>query len=509
MSSIRSGKRIRSLEDINVRATRAANSFLAMGIYAGDVVALMLRNDFPFFEATYAANLIGAYATPVNWHSTAAEAQHILEDSGAKAVIVHADLLPAIEAVIPKDVHVFVVATPPEIAAAYGFEPCAVPSGRTDWDEFVEEGDPYPPEAGEPPQSIIYTSGTTGKPKGVRRAAPTPEQAASLRTLLTRGFFPGMAPDEIVTIVAGPMYHSAPNAHALFAGRMGCRIILQPRFDPEEMLRLIERHRVTHIHMVPIMFNRLLRLPDDVKDRYDLSSLRHVIHAAAPVSQPIKRAMIDWWGPVICEYYGSTETSMVTFCTSAEWLAHPGTVGRATPEARIEILGPDGQPLPAGEIGEVAARNLMLADFTYHGDDDKRRRAEKRGLLVPGDIGYLDADGFLHLCDRATDMIISGGANIYPAEIEGELHKMPGVADCAVFGVPDEEFGEAVMAVVQPQPAADLTEAAVRTYLRGLIAGYKVPKQVVFANDLPREDSGKIFKRKLREPYWAGRERNI
>jgi long-chain acyl-CoA synthetase len=219
--------------------------------------------------------------------------------------------------------------------------------------------------------------------------------------------------------------------------------------------------------------------------------------------------MIEWWGPVINEYYGSTETGLVVLCNSEEWLAHPGTVGKAIPEADVRVIDAQGKSLRAGEIGEVVARVMTTADFTYHGDDQKRREAEKVGLIAPGDIGYLDEDGFLYLCDRAKDMVISGGVNIYPAEIESELHKMPGVADCAVFGIPDDEYGEAVCAVVQTQPGQTLDETGVRSYLRARMAGYKVPKRVDFESDLPREDSGKIFKRKLRERYWEGKEKRI
>jgi len=322
------------------------------------------------------------------------------------------------------------------------------------------------------------------------------------------GFDPTRA-ESIVSVMTGPMYHSAPNTYGLIAARLGATMHLQPRFDAEDLLMRIERDRVTHLHMVPIMFNRLLKLPDEVKRRYDLSSLEFVVHAAAPCPAPIKRAMIEWWGPVINEYYGATETGAVTFCNSEEWLAHPGTVGKAVPGADVRVIDADGRTLPVGEIGEIVAVIPDIPDFTYHGDDAKRRASQKSGAIAPGDIGYFDADGFLYLCDRAKDMIISGGVNIYPAEIEAELHKMPGVADCAVFGVPDDEFGEAVHAVVQPQAGASLSEADVKGHLRERISAYKIPKRVDFATDLPREDSGKIFKRKLREPFWEGVERRI
>ena len=344
------------------------------------------------------------------------------------------------------------------------------------------------------------------------RRPPTPEQAAVSGRIIARGF--GFIdylddPSSIVTVVTGPMYHSAPNAYGLVGARLGAKVILQPRFDPQGLLELIETHKVTHIHMVPIMFNRLLKLPAAVREKYNLGSLEFVVHAAAPCPAPIKRAMIDWWGPVINEYYGATETGIVVACNSQEWLAHEGTVGRPIPEAEVKVIDARGNTLPPGQIGEVVAASRVIADFTYHGDDAKRLASQKAGLIAPGDVGYFDADGFLYLCDRAKDMIISGGANIYPAEIEAELARMPGVGDCAVFGIPDEEFGEAVHAVVQPMPGAALTERDVKDHLRAHIAGYKVPKRVEFAAMPPREDSGKIFKRKLREPFWAGLDRRI
>ena len=513
MGGLISGERTLDAATLQDRAARAAAGLASLGIGKGDLIAIFLRNDFPFFEASAAAGLLGAYPTPVNWHYTIDEARYLFENSGAKAIVIHADLIAPIREALPPGVPVLVVPTPLEIAAAYGIsaEARRAPEGSLIWGAWLEGFEPLPPTGVEAPGTIIYTSGTTGRPKGVRRAPPTPEQAAVSATLIGRAFgFVGFgAPDEIVTVVTGPMYHSAPNAYGLASARLGAKVILEPRFDAERLLAMIARERVTHLHMVPIMFNRLLKLPDAVRAKYDLSSLRFVVHAAAPCPPPIKRAMIDWWGPVITEYYGSTEVSAVTFCTSEEWLAHPGTVGRPWPETDLRIIDADGNTLPAGEIGEVVARTRGAPDFTYHGDDEKRRESEKAGLIAPGDIGYFDADGFLYLCDRAKDMIISGGVNIYPAEIEAELLKMPGVADCAVFGIPDEEFGEAICAVVQPSPDAMIDEAGVKLWLRANVAGYKTPRVVELTAELPREDSGKIFKRKLREPYWAGLERRI
>jgi long-chain acyl-CoA synthetase len=312
------------------------------------------------------------------------------------------------------------------------------------------------------------------------------------------------------TIIPAPLYHSAPNTYAALCVRVGAeQIVLMPRFEPEELLRLIEAHRITHIQVVPTMFIRLLKLPEAVRRKYDVSSLEFVVHAAAPCPSDVKQAMIDWWGPVINEYYGATEIGSVVYCTSAEWMAHPGSVGRALPGVELRVLREDGQDCDVGEPGDVYARIIAGTDFTYHGDDAKRRNAERGGLISVGDIGYLDADGFLFLCDRRNDMVISGGVNIYPAEIESALVQLPAVADCAVFGIPDDEMGEALCACIQPAFDAVPDEAEIRAQLRGKVASYKVPKRIVFMEALPREDSGKIFKRRLREPYWAGRERRI
>jgi long-chain acyl-CoA synthetase len=297
--------------------------------------------------------------------------------------------------------------------------------------------------------------------------------------------------------------------YALAAAMRGMDMTLMTGFDAEQFLRIVAEHRATVVQMVPTMFVRMLALPERVRASYDLSSLRRIVHAAAPCPVEVKRAMIEWLGPIIAEYYGGTETGPVVFCTSEEWLAHPGTVGRALEGASVKILDPDGRELAVGASGEVYMWLDVWPDFTYAGDEDKRRAVERDGLISCGDIGYLDADGYLYLNDRASDMVISGGVNVYPAEIEACLQSLQGVRDCAVFGIPDEEFGEALAAYVEPQDGARLSADAVRAHVRTRLAAYKTPRVVEFSHSLPREDTGKIFKRHLREPYWAGRERAI
>jgi long-chain acyl-CoA synthetase len=507
MSRIVSGDRVLEADALAARVARAAGGFKALGIGPGDAVALFLRNDFAFFEASLAAGLAGAYATPINWHYTADEAGYVLADCGAKVLVVHADLYPRIAAAVPAGVAVFGVTTPPEIAAAYGVAAGAA-VGLEDWDAWVARQTPLPAGAPPPRASMIYTSGTTGRPKGVRREPPTPEQQVRLaaRSALTYGLVPG---EDIVVLMNGPMYHSAPNAYGINSARIGASIVLQARFDAEEMLALIERHRITHMHIVPTMFVRLLKLPDDVRRKYDLSSLRFVLHGAAPCPVAVKRAMIEWWGPVIKEYYGSTETGIPVWHDSKDALAKPGTVGRILPGATVKVFDAEGHELPPGGIGEIFMRADASPEFTYHGQEERRAEIGRGDLVTVGDVGWVDEDGFVFLCDRKRDMVISGGVNIYPAEIESVLIGMPGVHDCAVFGIPDEEFGESLCACVEPEPGATLDGASVRAWLKDRVAGFKVPKRVEIAFGLPREDSGKIFKRKLREPYWAAAGRAI
>ena len=507
---VSAGERFRSWTEIVANAARAAGGLAALGVGEDDCVALMLRNDFPTFEVNMAASQLGAYAVPINWHFTPEEAGYILADSGAKILVAHSDLLAQIASGVPAGVKVLVVPTPEEIADAYSLpaEKRRAPEGIETWDGFVAKGPPniQPPKMAR--GSMIYTSGTTGRPKGVRRLPSTPEQQQLAAGEAAKYW--GIKPDpSIVVMMNGPMYHSAPAAYGMGSARLGLPMVLQARFDAEDMLRLIDRHKVSHMHIVPTMLVRLLRLPDAVKRRYDVSSLRWITHGAAPCAPAVKRQMIEWWGPVINEYYGATETGIVVWHNSQEALAKPGTVGHVVDGATLRIVDEQGRDVKQGEVGEIYVRGPHLAEFTYNNDDAKRREIALGDLVTVGDVGYQDADGYVFLCDRKRDMIISGGVNIYPAEIESVLIQMPGVRDCAVFGIPDEEFGEQICAHVEPQAGAAIDATAVRGYLAQHLARYKVPKVVEFSAALPREDSGKIFKRKLRAPYWEKAGRSI
>jgi len=499
-----SGERRISYPGLQTHIGRAATGFQALGLRDGAPVAMMLRNDFALFEVAGGAAALGRPVVPINWHLKAEEVRYILSDSGADILVCHADLLPQIRDGVPGNLRLLVVPTPPEIAAAFNIAPelRQVPAGLTDWHVWRDSHAPSlePPGRSAP---MFYTSGTTGMPKGVRRNPMRPEQVAGSERVgaITYGIKPN---EDQVILMNGPMYHSAPNSYGMMAFRYGCTIVLEPRFDPEDMLQLIAQHRVTHMHMVPTMFVRLLRLPDDIKQRYDLSSLRFVVHGAAPCPPHTKRAMIDWWGPVVHEYFGSTETGIPVWHSAEEALKKPGTVGRAIEGGIVKIFRPDGSLCEVNEPGEIYMRQISVPDFNYHGNAEARAEAGRDGLISVGDVGYLDEDGYLFLCDRKRDMVISGGVNIYPAEIENALIAMDGVRDCAVFGIPDDEFGERLCACIEPEPGAVLSPPAVQDFLRGRLANFKVPKDIQFLEALPREASGKIFKRKLRDPYWEG-----
>ncbi len=503
-----SGDRVLTQAQLQEQVLRAAAGLSALGVGQQDAVAILMRNDTPFLVATFAANRLGAYAVPVNWHFKAAEVAYILTDSGATVLVAHADLYHAVADVIPPGVRVVIVPTPADVLTGYGIRPDAapMPARHAIWDDFLAQHPPAQRDVMPSGGSILYTSGTTGKPKGVRRTPPTPEQVA-VQTRMGRIAY--NAVPGVRSIIPGPLYHSAPISYATRTTPIADLTVIMARFDPIALLESIERDRIEQMFAVPTMFVRLLKLPDAVRAKYDVSSLKFVMHAAAPCPPNVKRAMIEWWGPVIWEFYGGTESGAVTVCNAKDWLRKPGTVGRPVDGAEVAIYDDAGHRVPVGEIGEVFCRIHGLNDFTYQGKAEARAKIERDGLITCGDVGYLDADGYLFLCDRKRDMVISGGVNIYPAEIEAVLLAMPEVADGCVFGIPDDEYGEKLHAVVQPAAGATVDATRVRRFLAEHLANYKVPATVEFKAELPREDTGKIFKRLLREPHWAGRDKRI
>ena len=508
------GERQRARAELEDRALRAASGLKALGVQPGEAVALMLRNDFAFFEGHFAATSMGAYTCTINWHLAAPEVAYVIEDSGTRVLIAHADLLNAVpEAVAAAEksgVIILTVPTPDECRVAYGLdgEQCAVPDGHPVWDDWLSAFEPLAELYDEVTETMYYTSGTTGLPKGVRRYPQIREKAEAYGKM--RDWIYGIEPG-IRGLVAGPLYHSAPNAFSMRAAKQAERMVVMPRFSSEGFLKHVHEHKITNAFMVPTMFVRILKLPEEVRAKYDMSSLKHIMIAAAPCPPDIKRAIIEWWGPVIHEFYGSTELGYMTVCNSEETLERPGTVGRAVDGTTLKALDEDGNEVPVGTPGELYGRMELFADFTYHNRPDERVKVERDGLVTCGDVGYFDEDGYLFLCDRTREMVISGGVNIYPAEIEHELVGMPGVMDCAVFGIPDVEYGERLMAVIQPQAGTTetLTAEAVATYLEGRLAGYKIPREIELRPDLPRDDAGKIYKRRLRDPYWESQTRRI
>ncbi|SDH32020.1 AMP-binding protein [Nonomuraea jiangxiensis] len=454
------------------RVNQVCHGLRARGIGTGDVVAGVLPNGIDALVMVMATGQIGLYYVPVNWHLTAPEMAYILKDCDAKLVVTSPDhAMPGAE--IGTD----------GLAAG---QPDTAPGERT---------------AG---AVMWYTSGTTGFPKGVQRPLPgaEPEALVPLYTWFF-GEVVDLRPGAEVHLVTSPMYHSAPCAHAQFALHLGHTVVITSRFDPENVLELIERYQVSNAMMVPTMFHRMLRLPEDVRNKYDLSSLRQVIHTAAACPVSVKRQIMDWWGPVLYEYYGSTESTIAFAVKPHDWLARPGTVGRPAPTFEVKILDEAGQELPPGEPGMIYVKSAM-GTFEYRKDPAKTAASMRGEWYTPGDIGYLDADGYLFLCDRRTDLIVSGGVNIYPAEIEAALLEHPAVAEVAVIGVPDEEWGHNVVALVQPAegvtPGPELT-ASLLEHCEARIARFKHPKVVEYRDRLPRTPTGKLSRSKVRQDY--------
>jgi long-chain acyl-CoA synthetase len=486
--------------DLLSRVNQITAGLRAAGLRPGDGIAALLPNGSAALEVILAALQAGWYLTPLNWHFTPPELAYIIGDCEAKAFFVHERF-----AEVGAD-----AAGLAGIGAAsrfsYGTVPGFIPV------ETLRDGQPEttPPDrtAG---ATMHYTSGTTGRPKGVRRALSgfTPEDAADLGAGLLQ-FFGVTLGQPNVHLVTSPIYHTAVTVFGGGALHLGHTLVCMESWDAERALALVERYQVTNSHMVPTQFKRMLSLPGETRRGYDVSSMRWLIHAAAPCPVGIKRAMLEWWGPCVYEYYAATEGGG-TIATPQDWLARPGTVGAAWPVSVVVVTDDEGNPCPPGIPGTVYMK-MGESDFEYKDDPAKTAASRRDGMFTVGDIGYLDEDGYLFLCDRKSDMIISGGANIYPAEIEAEIIMHPQVADVAVFGIPDPDWGEQVKAVIQPAPGAepgDALAAEILASLEGRLARMKWPKSIDFTGELPRDPSGKLVKRRLRDPYWTGESAKI
>jgi len=485
------------------RCVASAAALVELGLLPGDAVALMCRNEPLLLELMLAARSIGVDYCMINWHFKGAEVHHILADSGSAVLVVQADLLSQMRDGIPAGVRTFVAQPLPATRRAFAIDGGLLADAPyATWEAFRDARQRAVPPEQRPGSMRAYTSGTTGLPKGVRRQPPTAAQVALANEMYITalGMENGMC---------APMYHSAPSGYVVQAAMRDADLWIEPRFEAEEVLRVIAAERISHLYIVPTMMRRLLQLAPAVRAQYDVRSLRFAASTGAPCDAQTKRSMIEWWGPVLHEAYAASELGYITHIDSHEALRKPGAAGRPLPGATVKVLSEEGIELARGQVGLVYARHAAVTDFTYTHNDAARRRLERDGLWTLGDMGYLDEDGYLFLVDRNSDMVISGGVNIYPAEIEAALHGMPGVADCAVFGIPDDDYGEALLAAVQLVAGASVSAEVMQCWLRERLANYKVPHKFVFHTELPREDTGKIFKRKLREPYWIGRERRI
>jgi long-chain acyl-CoA synthetase len=473
----------RTYTEANANANKLVRALRARGVNAGDGVALMCANRPEFAETASACQRAGFRLTTVNWHLTGDEAGYIVDDCEATAFVADArfanvarqaaDLAPRLKAT---------VAIRDEIDGFERWEKVLAPEDGSNIPDPIVGG------------TMLYTSGTTGRPKGVRRP---PDARGSLAVAMLTAY----RADQHVHLCTGPLYHAAPLAFSLAApAAMGVPIVIMDGWSPERTLALIDEHRVSHTHMVPTMFHRLLSLPDDVKARYDISSLVFVIHGAAPCPVEVKQRLIEWLGPIVWEYYAATEGSG-TLVGSDEWLTKPGTVGKVTPPDQIRILDENGSEARAGTIGTVYLK-APDGKFEYFKAPEKTASAYRNTHFTLGDVGYVDEDGYLFLTDRSAHLIISAGVNIYPAEVEAALLGHPAVGDVGVVGQPDDEWGEIVVAAVEPQPGVEGSDALANELIewcRDRIAHYKCPRRVVFLEQLPRHDNGKLYKHQLRE----------
>jgi long-chain acyl-CoA synthetase len=486
--------------ELEARANRLAHFFRSAGLREGDTVAAILENNEHVHAVMWAARRSGLYYALINTHLTAAEAAYIVDNSGARAVIGSRAMRKVCEGLAEHSP-----------ASGRGPQPGGLPELLLIADDDLDGWQRYPECVADQPSTPIaderegdllqYSSGTTGRPKGIRRELSHVSPAEAPSMLLSLMNAVGITGDSVYLSPA-PLYHTAPLFWSMTVQSLGGTTVVMEKFHPEQALDCIARHHVTHGQFVPAMFVRMLKLPESVRDSYDLTSLRRVVHAAAPCPVDIKKQMIDWWGPIIDEYYASSEAVGASFIRAEEWLAHPGSVGR--PLVGVpHILDENGEELPPGEVGEIYYEGGY--SFEYLKDETKTAASrDSHGWVTVGDVGYLDEDGYLFLTDRRHHMIISGGVNIYPQEAEDMLITHPKVLDAAVFGIPDDEMGQCVKGVVQTVDPADATEAfgeELLAWLRERLAHYKCPRSISFEAQLPRTDTGKLYKQELVKKY--------
>ncbi len=487
---------------VDGRTNQMLTALRGLGLRTGDVIGLLGGNRHEWTETLSAGLHTSAVVVPINWHFSVDEIAYVLENSGATVLVADAEYAEQAEAAAEQ--------AGVGVRVAFG----GSIQGFADYEDLLASASADEPEGQGAGTVMWYTSGTTGRPKGVKSSLIEVggDPAAALAPVEMFVDLLGLPKEGGTVLCNAPVYHAGPLVFCLFPASLGSRLIMRRSWDAEETLQLIDRHQVTTGYAVPTHFTRLLRLPDETRAAFDGSSLRSVYHTAAPCPPEIKRQMIDWWGPVINELYGASESGGAgTVCTSEQWLAKPGTVGAPLPTTELLIVDDDGERLGADQVGQIYIRNLLGADFEYLGDQEKTDAAHlEPGVFTFGDVGYVDEDGFLFLSDRKIDMIISGGVNIYPAEIESLLITHPAVADVGVIGVPNDEFGEEVKAVVELTDGFDAAdvEPQLRQRCREGLAGYMVPRSFDFG-PLPRTPTGKLLKRELRAPYWEGTGRSI
>ena len=491
----------------NRRVNQLMAGFEAAGLQENDTIAILSENRREYYECMAAATHSGLRYVPVNWHWVPEEVAYVLENSDAKALLAGGQFSDLAAETLARD-------DCPQLRLTVSMAD-NVPEGMRDYEEWIASYPDDEPEKSSLGGPMFYTSGTTGRPKGVVSGSFSGEdKPVALMSLVGQAITGTLGlPENGRTLLIGPVYHSAQWAFSYLPLLAGTAVVMRHGFDAADTLRLIDQHQITNSHLVPTQFVRLLRLDEKTRSEFDGSSLVAIWHGAAPCSSKVKRDMIDWWGPIVWEYYGSTESAIISTISAEDWLKHPGSLGKPLESVEVRVVKTDGSLAEPGEEGQLYFRSQMGTDFEYHKDPKKTEEAHlEPGVFSVGDIGYMDAEGYLFMSDRKIDMIISGGVNIYPAEIEGVLVSHDAIADAAVFGVPNEEFGEEVKASVELSPDVEASEQLaedIREYCREHLAGYKVPRSVDFEESLPRHPTGKLYKRILRDRYWEGHERRI